>query len=720
MQSLRKGIAAAKSGDKARARRILEQIIQTDNRNVAAWLWLASVVERKKAVQCLEYVLKIDPTNLPAKAGLAQLTSSASTPQSELVEASSQPEPAAVPRIPPQFEVDNSPKPTATASVPDDVVVGEQQVLADKRAGSSITTGLRESAGLVVLVVCILLAAGIIVGVSLATQSRTPQIVYVTATPNLTSREDAATAISLAEELTPQADTVASVPTTDLLPHLASGGFIVAPAPLTVTVSPCEPFAQPFTIVRRRDISTNRCSGHLEFSGAQVVRRLYEDVLSKQSDVGSAATLLLSVVSYDGVGYDNIDAFCKLGDSVPVQSDSARVTDFTAADGSQFTEVVDKFTDGVSERLVLDYDLLDSEGWPRGGGNSMTDESRQFQTSSDLVGYSIDLIRRDVTHLSLPTTADEKGYSFNVTWSFWEYPEYSDLRWMWIGPAFIDLKVFQTQQVTVTFDAGARMPGGTALSPGIYTSTIVIDPGEDCVSPILLPVTMIVSDESCYELAEAPTPTPPNPTPSPTPTSPFTPFPTPDFDDGTWISSGKTPTPTPIPVPTATPPGEDISDPNYVWGKEAYQAEDYEQVLRLMTLVLKDDPNLAPPYWYRGMAYYYLGDYETGLEEMEKALELDTTYALAYADRGLMYSKLGDETRAFADWDVALGLDPTLAKVHHNMGVIYFNRSEYDLALEAYNAALVIDPMRAVTWVNHAETLIELGNPNCAESADRG
>ncbi len=172
--------------------------------------------------------------------------------------------------------------------------------------------------------------------------------------------------------------------------------------------------------------------------------------------------------------------------------------------------------------------------------------------------------------------------------------------------------------------------------------------------------------------------------------------------------------------PTATPPGEDIADPNYLQGKAAYEAKDYEQVLRLMTLVLEADPNLAPPYWYRGMAYFYLKDYQAGLEEMERALVIDPDYALGYADRGLMYVALGNERRAMADWQRALSLDPTLAKTHHNIGVMYYNRGDYARAVEEYTMALTIDPGRAQTWNDKSEALLGLGQyQDCVESASR-
>lgn len=73
-QVLRQGIAAARAGDKEKARRLLGQVVTHDKWNEKAWLWLSDVVqtdEQRKV--CLENVLAINPRNALAKAGLKKL-----------------------------------------------------------------------------------------------------------------------------------------------------------------------------------------------------------------------------------------------------------------------------------------------------------------------------------------------------------------------------------------------------------------------------------------------------------------------------------------------------------------------------------------------------------------------------------------------------------------------------------------------------------------------
>lgn len=77
---LEAGIAAAKSGDRARARAFLEAVVSEDEGHELAWIWLASVVstarERRLALQ---KVLQINPDNERAREALQRLSEVQST-----------------------------------------------------------------------------------------------------------------------------------------------------------------------------------------------------------------------------------------------------------------------------------------------------------------------------------------------------------------------------------------------------------------------------------------------------------------------------------------------------------------------------------------------------------------------------------------------------------------------------------------------------------------
>jgi tetratricopeptide (TPR) repeat protein len=73
---LRGGVEAAKAGERDKARRLLEQVIEADEDNETAWLWLSAVVDTKaERIKCLETALELNPANQDAKMALEWLRS---------------------------------------------------------------------------------------------------------------------------------------------------------------------------------------------------------------------------------------------------------------------------------------------------------------------------------------------------------------------------------------------------------------------------------------------------------------------------------------------------------------------------------------------------------------------------------------------------------------------------------------------------------------------
>ena len=80
--TLNQAIEAAKAGRKAEARQLLEAVLDADQRNEQAWLWLSGVVDDdEERTICLENVLTINPHNEVARKGLAALGAVPATDQ---------------------------------------------------------------------------------------------------------------------------------------------------------------------------------------------------------------------------------------------------------------------------------------------------------------------------------------------------------------------------------------------------------------------------------------------------------------------------------------------------------------------------------------------------------------------------------------------------------------------------------------------------------------
>lgn len=71
---LEQAIVAARAGRRAEARQLLETVLDADQRNEQAWLWMSGVVDDdEERIICLENVLTINPHNETARKGLAAL-----------------------------------------------------------------------------------------------------------------------------------------------------------------------------------------------------------------------------------------------------------------------------------------------------------------------------------------------------------------------------------------------------------------------------------------------------------------------------------------------------------------------------------------------------------------------------------------------------------------------------------------------------------------------
>ncbi len=69
---LQQGIEAARAGRREEARDLLMKVVEADERNEQAWLWLAGLVEDPDDMRtCLENVLELNPDNAKARQGLA-------------------------------------------------------------------------------------------------------------------------------------------------------------------------------------------------------------------------------------------------------------------------------------------------------------------------------------------------------------------------------------------------------------------------------------------------------------------------------------------------------------------------------------------------------------------------------------------------------------------------------------------------------------------------
>lgn len=154
---LRDGIAAVKRGDRATARKLLSQVIQQDERNEKAWMWLAATSanadERRKF---LLKVLEINPNNQRAQQAMASLAMQASEPS-----APAQPEPAI-------REQPSKPSPTPAPAKPTPKPRPEpSDDLRGKPTGKSKPSAFNARGAIIAILALVLIGALIFFGLTL-------------------------------------------------------------------------------------------------------------------------------------------------------------------------------------------------------------------------------------------------------------------------------------------------------------------------------------------------------------------------------------------------------------------------------------------------------------------------------------------------------------------------------------------------------------------------
>ncbi len=121
---LQQGIAAFKNGDTDSARALFEQVLQADDENDRAWVWLSRVAhtpaEQKKL---LERALRLNPNNADARAALAEFA--AATVEQPVPPAAESPSRGLLKQSRKPFPIDETDAPPPDAHVetpPDDAL----------------------------------------------------------------------------------------------------------------------------------------------------------------------------------------------------------------------------------------------------------------------------------------------------------------------------------------------------------------------------------------------------------------------------------------------------------------------------------------------------------------------------------------------------------------------------------------------------------------------
>ena len=136
----------------------------------------------------------------------------------------------------------------------------------------------------------------------------------------------------------------------------------------------------------------------------------------------------------------------------------------------------------------------------------------------------------------------------------------------------------------------------------------------------------------------------------------------------------------------------------YKWAESYYMSENYEQVVRIFSQLLDENPQHLSARSVRGLAYRLLGDTAKAMTDYNETIDLAAAQnntlelAIAHMRRGYVHQAEGRLEKAMQDMNVALELQPDLSYAHSSLGIIAEKKGDSAAARQHFHDALELDP----------------------------
>ncbi len=135
-------------------------------------------------------------------------------------------------------------------------------------------------------------------------------------------------------------------------------------------------------------------------------------------------------------------------------------------------------------------------------------------------------------------------------------------------------------------------------------------------------------------------------------------------------------------------------------GREALEAEKYQQALQFFNTTLTYKKNHIHTYNNRGVTYIHLDQYDQAIEDFTRALQINPEFEEAYHNRGFAFAYLQKYEQAMQDYNNALRYNANYVAAYYNRGNLYGLLKQYKKAIADYDAALQINPNYAQVYQN--------------------
>lgn len=146
-------------------------------------------------------------------------------------------------------------------------------------------------------------------------------------------------------------------------------------------------------------------------------------------------------------------------------------------------------------------------------------------------------------------------------------------------------------------------------------------------------------------------------------------------------------------------------------GTTAYSlldSTDYEKVISLSNIILRQRQDFSSAYWWRGLALDELGRISEAIKDYGRVLGLSPKFADARFQRGLAFEKLGRADDALKEYDRAIQLEPKFPDPYYERARILFDKKEFERVMQDLETLTLLVPDDALPYHIKAICLLNL------------
>jgi len=137
-------------------------------------------------------------------------------------------------------------------------------------------------------------------------------------------------------------------------------------------------------------------------------------------------------------------------------------------------------------------------------------------------------------------------------------------------------------------------------------------------------------------------------------------------------------------------------------GRSRLYFGNYTGAIQSFNMVIRINPHLPEPYFYRGVAKLNLEDFRGAKRDLDQAIDIKPFYAEAIMYRGIVNYNLREYDQAMKDYSEAMNLDGENADIYNNRGICKAAMRDFDGAIADYTKSIELKPKNFNGYLNRS------------------